>query len=162
MTTDDAAKLLATYELTGSVSETARQLGKAKSTVSEHLKNARIVVQRHPELATELKEKNWAAAWGQREQKGLEIVDERITKSDTATWDIMRWTGIAADKRFREEHPETAKGVYVDARHQTINVTENALIGLREAQRLLAAEAALPSEASQDAILGPSDQQHGV
>ena len=106
MTPDQAATLLATYALTGSVSETARQIGRAKSTVSEHLKRANV--QRpnvHPNAKTKT---NWADAWGRREDTMLALIDEKAP--DAKFRDVAIFAGIAADKRYREEHPESVRG----------------------------------------------------
>ncbi len=118
MTPDQAAELLSVYELTGGrVNETARRLGLAKSTVSEHVKAAGLV----PEDSRPSPRKiDWAKAWGKRESKTLEIIDR---KADDASFrDLSIFAGIAADKRYREEHPESVKGttVNVDARQVSI------------------------------------------
>ena len=104
MTHDKAAELLATYELTGGrVRETARQLGLAPSTVSEHLKAAGLAPR-----GVSPRKINWTAAWGRRELKTLELIDKKAPEASFR--DLSIFSGIAADKRYREEHPESVRG----------------------------------------------------
>lgn len=116
MTTDQAATILADYQLTGSLSQTARNLKLNKAIVHRALKKAGAVTQPEPESLRNTKDKtDWAAAWGMREQKGLEIVDKRLGlepgDAGAASFrDLSIWTGIASDKRYREEHPESVHG----------------------------------------------------
>mgnify|MGYP001581933754 CR=1 FL=1 len=139
MDTERAASILALYELTGSVSETARQMGINKGTVSRALKRTGVPVPPPPDsLLNQKPREDWAAAWGAKERRGLEIVSERIENKETDTWDIMRWTGIASDKRYREEHPVAPPGninVSVDQSQKVYIATNDALEALREARK---------------------------
>ena len=102
MTTEDAAILLATYQLTGSVSETARQLGIAKSTASVHLKRAGV--QPVPAFANKKEKTDYLKAWADSEGMTLKLIAEKAPEARFR--DLSIYAGIAADKRYREQHPE--------------------------------------------------------
>lgn len=111
MTPDKAAELLATYELTGGrVNETARQLGLAKSTVSEHLKKANIIPAGSRQSPRKI---DWAKAWGSSESMTLTLIKEKAPAARFR--DLAIYAGIASDKRYREEHPESVRGVNINS-----------------------------------------------
>lgn len=113
MTPDQAATLLATYQLTHSVSETARQIGVSKPTVSRHLKRAGVAVAAEPESLRLTKKRtgsgvNWVEAYSRRETALLDLVDQKM--DDFRPRELIGATKIIGDARYREEHPESVRG----------------------------------------------------
>lgn len=109
MTTDQAAELLATYNLTGSVSETARQLGISKAHASVQLRRAGAVTKPEPQQFANKKQKtDWIAAYSQRETKLLDLVDAKM--DDFRPRELIGAVKIIGDARYREEHPELQRG----------------------------------------------------
>lgn len=142
MTTDDAAKLLATYQLTGSVRKTARELHLAPMTVSNRLKAAGVAVKPEPVSLVGTKKGHppydWTAAYSQRETALLNLVDGHIEANDFRVRDLVGAVKIIGDARYREQHPEFQGNRTVIDQSQHVHVTTNeALAALREAKTLL-------------------------
>ena len=114
MTTKEAAIVLATYALTGSVRETARQLGRSPSDVSRKLKAAGAAVKPEPASFQGTKKGrkplniDWAAAFGSRNVTMLGIVDEKM--HGFRPRELIGAIKIFDDARYREEHPESVRG----------------------------------------------------
>ena len=146
MTTDQAAELLSTLTLNGGAgtkgakARTARQLKVSRSTVTRTLQKAESGVNSLSAVVQQAKKREYAEIWGHAEELAVEKGVSLVAKAKTARNlpAVATFAGIAADKRYREEHPEFQGNRTLIDQSQHVHIKTNAALeALIEARKQL-------------------------
>ena len=126
MTPDQAADLLATLTLNGgAVRKTARQLGRSPGTVSKLAKKAGQAVAAASGNGN-VKKRDYTELWGNAEELAVTRGVDLLPVSSLGQ--VAIFSGIAADKRYREEHPEFQGNRTLIDQSQHVHIDTNAAL----------------------------------
>ncbi|MDP2735455.1 MAG: hypothetical protein Q8P12_04565, partial [bacterium] len=138
---DTNAERLATLTLNGGhVRKTARDLKISPSTVTRTRQKAESGVNSLSDVVQQQKKREYAEIWGNAEELAVEKGITLVAKAKTARNlpAVATFAGIAADKRYREEHPESVRGNVVNIDNRSVHLhADEAIAAILEARKQL-------------------------